>query len=441
MQKWLRRIFYSKSILSLAGNASAAILGFASFALLARSLDKTAFGNWIIFITITTLLELLRTGFLQTPLIKFIAGADERTQKEIIGSGWVFAFILTAAMSLLCSLATLILSHFYTDSTFLSLFKWMGLFIIISLPYNFASWNLQSEMKFENILVIRLISLGGFVIFLLGNLHFHLGLNYILYAYIIIHTCTSVFCVFKGWCRLDCIKVARKDTAGKIIGFGKYSMGTMIGANLLRSSDTLIIGSLMGAQFVAAYNVATKVFELIEIPLRSVAAIALPNLARYVNQQDHTGLRSFFEKSSGMVTFLLLPIIAGCFVFAEPLVVFLGGAEYADSAVILRIFALFAILLPIDRYCGITLDVLNKPLLNFQKVILMLIVNVAGDLIVIHLFGQLWTIAVVSVFTFSTGVIFGGFFLKKIHNFSVRSVIISGFAESKTYAMKMFSKI
>lgn len=54
-------------------------------------------------------------------------------------------------------------------------------------------------------------------------------------------------------------------------------MGTMVGANLLRSSDTFLIGAFLGGEAVAIFNIPLKLFELVEIPLRSFAATALPS--------------------------------------------------------------------------------------------------------------------------------------------------------------------
>jgi O-antigen/teichoic acid export membrane protein len=225
-----------------------------------------------------------------------------------------------------------------------------------------------------------------------------------------------------------------------ISNFGKYSMSTMIGSNLLRSSDTFMIGAFLSPTAVAMYSVPAKLFEIVEIPLRSFVATALPNLSRLINNKDSEGLKHLFEKYAGMVTVMLIPFVVGSFIFAEYLVILLGGKQYADASNILRIFAVFALLMPLDRYTGVTLDVLNLPVKNFLKVLLMLMVKIAGNFIVIFTIGEVWAVAISSIFTFASGVILGVLFLKKSLDFSMKRLLRRGYAESKLFALKSLNK-
>jgi O-antigen/teichoic acid export membrane protein len=72
----------------------------------------------------------------------------------------------------------------------------------------------------------------------------------------------------------------------------------------------------------------------------------------------------------------------------------LGGRQYLgtdpitgfNAATIMRIFSIYGLLLPIDRMTGIGLDAINKPNINFLKVLYMVIANIVGDLIAIFIF-------------------------------------------------------
>jgi O-antigen/teichoic acid export membrane protein len=204
-----------------------------------------------------------------------------------------------------------------------------------------------------------------------------------------------------------------------------------MGSNLLRSSDTLIIGFMMSAKDLASYSIPLKLIEVIEILLRSFAASAMPVLSKFKSVEQKAELRSAFYRYTGLLSLLILPIIAASILFADSLVVLLGGEQYAESAYILRILAVYAAFLPLDRFSGITLDIIGKPYLNFLKVILMLIVNVTGDIIAITYFGNIGSIAAVSILTFLTGVIFGNYFLKKYLNHSIKETLKTGFTTMK----------
>lgn len=441
MRKYIRKIFSNHNFLSLSGNASAAILGFISFALLARMLSKPDFGNLMIFITLGTFFDLLRTGFLQTPLIKFASGTDDRERKEVIGTSWVFGLMITAGIAVFSLLIYFVFGHLIKNDGYLQFLKWVWILSCATLPFNFAAWILQCELKFNRIIFIRWISLGSFVLLLVLNLYLHKGVQYVIYSFISANILASVVCLVMGWTKVGYLRYASRFRMKELSNFGKFSMSTMIGSNLLRSSDTFMIGALMGPAAVAIYSVPAKLFEIIEIPLRSFVATALPNLSRLINAKDENGLKHFFERSTGLITMMLIPVVIICFVFAEQMVLLLGGDQYLESANILRIFAVFALLMPLDRYSGVTLDVLNKPVRNFQKIVLMLTVKIGGNFLVIYTIGEVWSVVVASIFTFSTGVLFGIYFLKKYLNFSVRKIILKGYSESKLFAMKGFSKI
>jgi O-antigen/teichoic acid export membrane protein len=428
------RIFSNINTLSLLGSGSIAVFGFLNFAILARQFSQDEFGSWIFFTSLCIFFELIRTGFLHTPLIKYLTGKDPRTSQDIIGSSWAFAWLITGAIIVLSLSGFFLFGAQVSNKGFYLFLKWIWLVNLLSLPYNFAVWYLQAEFKFGKILFIRLLSQGGFLVFLLMNFYFNYDLTYVLYSYLFANFMASVTCICLGWTFITSVKNASKEKMKELFHFGKYSLGTMIGSNLLRTSDTLLIGFLLNDAAVAVYSVPARLFEIVEIPLRSLVATALPSLSKINNSGDQKGLKDFFEKTTGQLTIFLLPFMFICFVFAEPLVILLGGEEYASSANILRIFTLYACFMPLDRFSGVTLDVMNMPVRNFQKVMLMLAINLAGDVIAIKLTGEVWAVAVGSIFTFLTGVIFGSIFLKRILDFSVSGLLSSGYHGSKGYA-------
>jgi O-antigen/teichoic acid export membrane protein len=97
--------------------------------------------------------------------------------------------------------------------------------------------------------------------------------------------------------------------------------------------------------------------------------------------------------------------------------------------------------MPLDRYTGVTLDVLNQPIKNFYKISVMLLIKVAGNLMVIYLIGEVWAVAVTSIVTFLAGVLLGIYYLKKSLDFSVKRLLVKGYSESKLVALKGLNKI
>jgi O-antigen/teichoic acid export membrane protein len=215
-------------------------------------------------------------------------------------------------------------------------------------------------------------------------------------------------------------------------------MGTLLGSNLLRSSDTFIIGSsILGSGGVAIFNVPSRILEVVEMPLRSFAVTALPQFAKQFADKNYEALRFEFEKKAGMVFFLLLPIAIICFVFADWVVLLIGGTGYSESANILRFFASYMAILPLDKFSGVMLDTINKPHLNFYKVGIQLFVNIVGDYLAILIFGNLESVALVSTLTFIAGMIFGYYQLNKHMGIKFKNVLVYGWIEFSGHILKI----
>ncbi len=426
--KKLLSLFKNRHTLSLAGNLTNAVLGFVSIALVVRLLNKEDMGSWVMFLTSYVFADLLRAGIITTSLIRFAASSEKEKFGEVSGSGWLISLIATFILSAFTLILYFAFGDLITNHGFKLFIQWYWLAALTTLPYNYAAWLLQAKSEFEKVLYIRLLNQLSFMTCILLALIFeHRRVEFVLLSFILSGLLPSAISMWAGWSMIKTVKFASRKMVKELFNFGKFSMGTLMGSNLLRSSDTIIIGFLLGPAQVALYAIPLKLIEVIEIPLRSFVGSAMPVMSKYSSTENKTELKAIYYKYTGLLSFILLPLVIGCILFAEPLVVMLGGAQYADSANILRIFAVYAAFLPLDRFSGITLDIIGKPYLNFIKVLVMLAVNVTGDLLAIHFIGNIYGVAAVSILTFLTGVIFGNYFLGKYLNHSIKKTLKVGF--------------
>ena len=237
--------------------------------------------------------------------------------------------------------------------------------------------------------------------------------------------------MIKGWDGIGYIFKASIEKIKYLLNYGKYSVGTMLGSNLLKSSDTIIIGlSPLGTTAVALYSVPLKLIEIMDIPLRSFVLNAFPKMSRESIKGNNHEVRTLFYQYAGRTTFLFIPGLMLCLLFAKNMIYLIGGEQYVESqtAIILfQIFSLYSLLLPIDRFSGITLDAINKPNLNLVKVLIMAAMNIAGDLLAVFLFQSLTAVAVVTVIFTLFGQIIGYQFLRKELNIEYKRIFSEGY--------------
>ena len=212
----------------------------------------------------------------------------------------------------------------------------------------------------------------------------------------------------------------------ELVDFGRYSMGTSISTHLLKSSDTFLLMPFRGPVAVALYNIPERLLQILEIPVRSVVQATFPKLARVFHKNPDDFNRTLHGETF-ILTIGMLPVVIAVLYFADTLVLWLGGANYADSANVLRVFAIYTAFVPMDRYAGIAMDAMGKPELNFRKVIIMLLINLVGDIVVLALGYGVLAVSLVSVLTFAMGVFYGYYLLLKTTEIPLKTVLSMGY--------------
>jgi len=449
LKNTLKKIVQEDNFLSLLGNLTISFFGIAGFALLARTFQMDIFGEWVIFISAATFVEMFRYGIINTAIIRYLSGADKDERIKFIGSNGLIGIIATVLICALLYICLLVFSNSIHNSGYELFFQWYPLLALINLPMNTALVIMQADLKFGKILLIRSIeSIGFFLVVAVNYFFLHMTLMELVISFLIIDGVASGVCLVMGWDGLKYIPKATKHTIKVLLNFSKYTTFTLIGTNLLRSADTFIISfSPLGTAAVALYSIPMKLTELQQIPLRSFAATAFPKLSRASMQKNVAEVKEIFYTYSGAMTYLFIGISLVTFVFADLFILILGGKQYLgtdpvtgfNAATIMRIFSVYGLLLPIDRMTGIGLDSINKPNINFLKVLSMVIANVIGDIIAIFIFKSLAMVAVASIFFTIIGIWVGFFYMNKELSLNYRYIFTNGIDFYKTIYGKIKS--
>jgi O-antigen/teichoic acid export membrane protein len=405
----LRKLLFSNTSWSLVSNGATALLGFLNLALIAHQYSKPDAGQWFMLLTVYTLFEMLRSGWVQTPFVRYF----------VVATGVI----------------ALVLSVFYfikiDNSAFFLAKKFTILFLFSALPYQLLQWQLQARSLFKKLSVIRIVFPITFTILLLFQSKFKLPIESVVLIYALLQFLAGIVGIFLGWLHFGKWNVNIGAERKRLSNFGKYSMLTMVTASLLRSSDQFIIAFWMGPAAVAVYSIPQKLIEVIEIPVRAFASIAVPHATSLFQAQKLADLKLFFYRQCGLLTAIILPLLIVFFSFPGFIVNLLGGSKYHESTLLLQIFCFYAALIPLDRYCGVLLDAGNRPQKNTVKVIIMLIINITLDLLALWLGFGIYGVAAGSSITFLAGIILGWIQLKDIlDSFAIKLFWTEGIIKS-----------
>ena len=433
----LQKILSSNAFVSLAGNGTAALLGILVIAIQARTLTKTDFGTWVMFITTFGLFDIIRSGLILNPVIRNLAAAkNDLAQRRIAGAAWSLCSNFTVWAVVLFTIPGLLFYNWFQSQDLGFFVQWFWLLAVITVPHNLATWFLNASSGFKTVQAIKITNQALFMAFNVANIWLDMGISYIFWAFVICNLATSVVTLLAGWSRITDWKFSRKEEKRELFSFGKFSMLTLVVSNLLRSSDTYLLGIMLGPAAVVLYNVPSRLMQVFEMPISAISITRLPVLAGLHTSGKDKELAAEFERSVGVLWLAIIPVAILCFIFAEPLVVLLGGEGFRESAGVLRFFAIYAVFLPLERYSGIGLDVVNRPKINLIKVVIMLGVNVVGDIIAIKYFGTVDAVAFVSVITFGSGILLGYYFLNRHMKLSLKGILTGGWLALKKVAGK-----
>jgi len=409
-----------------------ALFNLVTSAILFRHLSKADMGCYLFFLIIFTLIDTVRTGFLQTSFVKFYAGTTPERGANVLGSTWFIGLGITGIVAAI-NICGLFFLGYITDVAYITIIKWTSIQFISTLPIVMATWLLQAQQRYMAILYIRVVNQTSFILAVIGLIYFgSLTLDHVLLVNALGCFLTCIVAFSCNWTGIRALPKQSKEAVKELFHFGKFSMGTSISANLLRSSDTIIIKLTLGEAALAIYGAAQNLTNLLDIPLRSFVTTGMTSISAAQNRNEKEKVEEIFKKYAGALTIIFIPAVLFLVIFADVAVGLLAGGKYANTpaANIFRIFMIFAVFLPIDRFIGVTMDVIHKPKINFYKVLIMLAINVVGDLVGVYMMHSIYGIAIASIPTFVLGTLFGYFSLKLYLKFSFIEIVKLGWGEA-----------
>jgi len=433
MWQKIRAKLNNKHFLALLGNVVLAVFGIAMIALLTHTLPIADMGKWFFFMTVLALCDAIRNGFLGTATVKFYAGTAEHRAREVLGSVWTLAIGITAIVVLIDVAAYPFRGYIHDEALLLSI-KWLGLTFVSSLPFSVIFWKLQADEDYVKMLWLRMVNSGSMLVsFIVLIALKKMTLEAAMLYNFLTNCLTSLVGILGNQAKLKTLAHRTKETITEVFHFGKYSLGTTLSSTMLRSVDTFIITALLGPAAVAIYALPGRLMEIIEIPLRSFVGTGISGMARAVNNDDMGHVSYIFRKYAGMLTIAFIPLSILALFFAGVPVVLLGGHKYqgTEAIMIYRCLMIFCLMYPIDRFNGITLDVIHKPKINFYKVLVMLAVNAIGDYVLILVMHNVYGALIASFFTTFTGLVFGYYWLNKYMRYNITGVIKTGYEETR----------
>jgi O-antigen/teichoic acid export membrane protein len=428
---------------SLLGNGVMAVFGMITTAMLFHVLSVYDAGVYFFFMMLYSFIDTVKAGFLTNAFITFYAGTTRERANEVAGASWVLALIISIALIIL-NIPTFFIAAHVTDSGTALYLKYFSIAAISTLPTFMANLVVQGDKRFDRLFWLRLVNqllyMAAIVILMIMK---KATLISILIAFTVTNFIAGFIIISFGWTMLGSIKHTTKKALIEIYHFGKYSVGTSLSANLFRLTDSFFINFYLGAPAVALYNLGSRWMPIVDIPLQSFASSSLPVLSEYYNNDQKGELIHVLKKMTGMLSIGIFVIAILAIIFADPLILIIGGKQYIGSQApnLFRIFISIAVLFPADRFSALTLDAIKKPKINFYKILIMLVVNLVADFIGVSMFKSVYAVVVTNIFPVLTGIIISYIALQQYYKFNFWNIYVVGYDETKVFIKKLYSTL
>lgn len=127
---------------------------------------------------------------------------------------------------------------------------------------------------------------------------------------------------------------------------------TYLAVNVYSSLDSVMLGFMCGDFQVGIYTAAVKIRTVLTTLITSVGTVLLPRLSFYIAGGKWDEFKRLLKKSYCTIIMMAVPMMVYFILAAEPSIIFLSGAEYADAATPMKILMPIMLITSLSNITG-----------------------------------------------------------------------------------------
>ncbi len=362
------------------------ILAFVYFSLIARVMGVEATGKYTFALSFTTLFAIFIDLGLAAVLTREIAKDWNKARRYLSN---VLALKIPLAVLTYGFVAIMINLLGYPQAT-KNLVYLSGLVMFVD-SFSLTFWAVMrgsQQLKYESLGITGLqlitVGLGGLV------LYFKLGLWWLVMALLggSLFNLTWAIIVVKRKLNFSFIPHYEPRVLKSLFKIGIPFALAGIFSRVYHSIDTVLLSILAGDRAVGWYSIPIKITLALQfLPMAFMAAL-FPAMSRYF-VTDRQRLAKIFERAMYYLMFISLPMAAGVFILAEPVIVQVYTIEYLNSVLPLKILMIALFFLFINFPVGYLLNACNKQVTNTVNLGITVIVSVVLNIVLIPRFSYI----------------------------------------------------
>lgn len=413
----------------LLGQIFATLSGALSIIVLARLLDPNEYGILFLSISIFGVSIIFTKLGIPKSAGRYISEYNSSKPDQlphIVYISLKYVIISTIIVSI-----TIIIGHKYItsflDEPELEPFLLLGIFYIIfrSLA-KYTRHILQGYDSIKYASLIYAINQGGTLFFAVSFVLLGYGALGALGGYIF----SSFLATIAGGL-ITYFKIIRPNVGNELVEkglqrkIGEYAIPLTItdAADALdRQLDTILVAFFLSPIAVSYYTIAKQIVSFLKTPANALGFTLSPTFASEKAEDNIEQASRIFESALVNSLLVYIPAGVGIILVAEPLVEIFFGEEYSDSAPVVQVFGIYAILISVSSITSNGLDFLGRARIRAIAKGITALLNVALNILLIPTFGVVGaayaTVVTFSLYTFTNVYVIG-------KEFNIRFYLIS----------------
>lgn len=345
-----------------------------------KALSKQEMGVWALFMSITSIIELIRQGLVKTALIKFINHSAAEDHKYVVGA----AFFLNAIITTITAVVMFILTPYFAGLLNAPQLKGMLYLLqagmLIMIPFSHFEWLMYSKTLFKGLFWTYFFRQGislalVFIVFLI-NSQIPLNILVIIYNIGLLVGAVVAYRYIKPF--IANTFVFSKLWIYKLFHFGKYVFASGLSTLVFRSADQMMLSPLLKTTiFNASQNIAMRFINLSDLPSQTLGDILFPKSARSDNSSNPSIIKYYYEKTVGASLCVVMPLVLFVLIFPKAIIYVLAGPQYYDAIPYLQLISLTSITLAFLKQYGVIMDSTGRPVVNLLTITMLAIVHVS----------------------------------------------------------------
>jgi len=319
------------------------VLGLALSPFIVHRLGDTAFGLWVIILSITGYYGLFDLG-IGSSIIRFVSkytatGEQQELAKVINTSLFTYSCIGVLCMAVTAVIASQVNRRFPVPPELQSVAPWLLLMVGTAVALGFPlglfggfleglqrfyilNWtNIAANVLRAALIVIALKNGQGILAVALITVTLPL-LASMARSFFALHYCPVPF----GWKYVD------RATFRQIAHYSGVTFVIMIAAQLKFKTDELVIGSMMSFAWVTYFNVGARIVDYAGMVVRNLSQIFVPMTSQSEARGEMGRLRKIFLLGNRVCAFTIFPICAVLVLLGKSVIEVWMGKRYVENS-------------------------------------------------------------------------------------------------------------